>query len=655
MTDRNNFQKMTLFSFVALAAMSGFCGTNGGRTSAPVTVRFPRGGAVVSLSLPDKTHPYVQSLLTEAAQELKMHLDLITGQSVPVVTNLQSDSSRYVFWVNAAPMNDKDVLACEEARWRVTPRGAWLYGGNPAGVGYAVTDFLEEGLGVRWPWGTNIAFRAMNPLVVSKAEGRFVPAVPFHHIRKPKGMVKRPVWLARLRDGGWESPNYGHAFVGWGARFAATHPEWVAMRADGKRLPTGFPADKTIVEAAATKHRSGMPLTDRMSMCFTAPGLAEQLVEDWKRKGAREWINTCDNDVGGAELCHCPNCTALDEPKPADELPNRVTHLSDRAVWFAKKCLALARPINPKVRATIYAYNGTERAPQREKVENGDVVAVIVPTKCSMPAVKRLYGGWTAMGFKNFGVRPNHHGYYRSTALPMGCEKLMFDKWQYEYSIGARWFDYDAGNREYPQEYVKDYVLMKAMQDPSKPFEYWMDHYCQAFGAAKGDVKDYYRYWREDVWDKRIMPNLEELEKPYYVIRPLYDHLGKYYSAKDFDETDAILARALGRPGLLRADRERVKELAFCNRHGRLFFEAVTKKTDTASAALARFRKDHGLPTVFWDEWYIHDITGVKTYLYKTNPKDVPIYFRNRDRKKGIFVPFAEDDIPGTGVEALKK
>ena len=569
---------------------------------------------------------YVRAAWFGAAEELRLHLKLITGCDVAVVSNGEAKAA-FVFRVGAAPADDAGPFEGEEARWRVDASGAWFYGDKVPGPGFAVTDFLENALGVRWPWHTNVSYRTQNPIRLSRTEGRWKPGVEGHNFRRMR-WDPAPVWIQRMRRGAHNVPAYGHGFVGYGKRFAKTHPEWFAMRPDGLRLPWGVPAE------AATNIESYVARMDRMAMCVTAPGLAEQVVADWKRKGARDWINVCDNDVYGSQMCQCANCKALDMPHPDDEPANIVSHLSDRSVNFAKRVVALARKINPKVRGCIYAYNGTEHAPQRERIENDELAVMVVPTRFSLPRIQRLFSQWKAAGFNSFGVRPNRHAYYRISYLPVGSERHFFDVWQCEYKMGARWFDYDAAQRNYAPEYFRDYVIFKAMQDPSKDFAYWENDYMEAFGAAKEDVREWYRYWREEVWEKRIVDHLPEFEaKGFYFIRPLFDNLGRYYREEDFATTAATLQRALARPGLAAQDLERVDELAEFTEGARLLFHAVVDKTEAASKALYEFRKARGIPTVMWEENYIHDITGVKAYLYKHAPEDIPEYIRKKDER----------------------
>lgn len=574
----------------------------------------------------------IRDAYLKAAGELQLHLKLISGVEVPIVTN-GAANAEFVFHVGEAPQDDRGPFEGEEARWRINGKGAWFYGDIRGGAGYAVTDFLEEALNVGWPWLDDVAFTAQNPIRISKTEGRWRPGVKGHRVRKMKNDAA-PIWTYRMRSGSHDDPKYGHAFVGYGKRFAKTHPEWFAMRPDGLRIPFGVPA------SSATNIESYVDKMDRMAMCVTAPGLAEQVVDDWKKSGAKDWINVCENDVYGNQMCQCANCKALDMPHPDSEPETYICHLADRYINFSKRVVALARETNPRVKGCMYAYLGTTHPPQRERIENDELAVLVVPGRFSRPYIRNLFSGWKAAGFNLFGVRPNRHGAFRVRLLPMGSEKYFFEEWQYEYKMGAQWFDFDTVTKTYVHEYFRDYVLMKAMQDPSKDFSYWEDRYMEMFGAAKDDVREWFRYWREEVWEKHIDANVDKIEHSrkgnFLFIIGILDHLGEYYRDEDFDAADAILRRALARPGLDATNRKRVELLAEHTRGARLLYRAVVDKSEESTRKLYEYRKAQGLPLVTWEENYVHDITGVKAYIFKHAPEDINEDMRRWERKRKL-------------------
>ncbi len=162
------------------------------------------------------------------------------------------------------------------------------------------------------------------------------------------------------------------------------------------------------------------------------------------------------------------------------------------------------------------------------------------------------------------------------------------------------------------------------MCEPERPFEYWEQHHCAAYGAAAEDGRDYYRYWREEVWDARLLPDLDAVAtrgKYCNFARGLTWSLDDYYRAEDFDETDAILQRASARE-LAPAQHARLDELILANEHARLTLNAIVTTGIPEfehSQALLDFRTAHrdDVPLnrigLFANETRFGDITGLKS------------------------------------------
>ena len=176
------------------------------------------------------------------------------------------------------------------------------------------------------------------------------------------------------------------------------------------------------------------------------------------------------------------------------------------------------------------------------------------------------------------------------------------------------------------------------MQDPSKDFAYWENHYCEAFGAAKDDMKAYFRFWRE-IWKTRIESHVEEYTKVGFDFgRPFLTRLGKFYSLDDYDGAEAILDKALARPGLATGHRALVKEMKDAFVHARLFYAATTKRCEQNANALYNYRVAHGIVPVLWHESYYNDLCGVYEYMKKNSPADevakLPHYVRNHEERR---------------------
>ena len=542
-----------------------------------------------------------------AADELQLHLKLITGVDVPVLE--KASAGAYAFAILPSKIGGNPE-ACE---WEVTEQGA-TFRGNAY---FAVLDFLENALGVRWPEEDFIAYDAQNPLVVTKLSGAWVPELKIRTIRMAKSRNSKNAealakFARRMREGRHDAPVYGHAFTKHWMFYGKDHPEYFAMRKDGLRGPKNVKAEELMGNIAV--YAANVATT--LGVCVTSTGLVEQIVADWKKAGAKEYINLCENDIPGQDSCHCPACRALDVvPEKVD--PKWETHYADRYVWFGNQVLAAARKVRPDVKVCYYAYNATQDAPKRE-VPDPAAVAGIVPTYFSDSYVSNYVGSWKRVGLAHFFYRPNRHYYYDCPYLPMGSEEHFLRIFQYLYSQGAIGFDYDAPSARHGSfDWLDRYVLDHAMQDPSKPFSHWEDHYCSAYGAAAADVKAYFRYWREEVWNKRLEPYMDDIArrgKWFNFGRGVLQHLGEYYKASDFDAAERHIAAAEARE-LSPSGRKLVEMLRVRHDHARVFFEAVAHKSKANTEKLIAYRRAHGYPLYTWQEQYYGDITGVEGLL----------------------------------------
>ena len=537
-----------------------------------------------------------------AAEELKLHLDLIGGTDVPVAAKATPGS--YTFRFDTAVIGGND----EACSWEVSPTGTVMRGN----AYFAVVDFLENALGVRWANGDAISYTAQSPVVVRKTRGEWAPGIK---IRCMRGFSVGPVYsqyARRMRAGRHDAPSYGHAFTKYWQRFGRDHREFFAMRRDGIRGPYKSKPEELSADVAVYLAKDG----ESVGMCVTSTGFVAQVVADWVAAGKKEYINLCENDVPGQYSCQCPACKALDVvPEKVD--PKWETHYADRYVHLANTVLAEARRYRPDVKACFYAYNATQDAPRRERPDPAVCVG-LVPTYFDNGYISRYVGSWKKAGAKRFFYRPNRHCYYNIPYLPYGGERHFFGILQYLVGQGCIGFDYDGpGPRKGGFEWLENYILHHAMQDPSKPFEHWEDHFCSAYGASADDVKAYYRYWREEVWEKRLEPNMNDIVRVglcFNFGRGLLQHLGDWYKAEDFAAAERFVAAAEAKP-LAKPQKELVRRLRVAHDHARVFFEAVAHKSKANTEALVAYRRAHGYPLYTWQEQYYGDITGIEGLL----------------------------------------
>ncbi len=583
-------------------------------------------------------------LAASAAQELAKHLRLITGAEVGIVAGDSVGAGRYPFYVGIAPPGEVRPFAPEEARWAVKADATYLYGEANNGALFAVYGFLEETLGVRWigPGERGTAFTRQSPLTLRSGESSWAPGLLLRKLRvdarpgiypqKKESVadfwdfMRTPAahdqyanderaWQLRMRMGAHAEINYGHAFTNWWRMYGQTHPEYFALKQDGKREPEQMKSDKPIYTADNPRGFQNIKL------CPSNPEVARQIVRNWVAAGRRtKWINVCENDSPPVNFCTCAECTKLDVEKPGEKPGD---HLTDRYIHLANAVAREARLLDPEAGAVIYAYNETEQPPRRERVDENVLIAV-VPTTADLTALDALLGGWHAAGARQMLIRPNLLLYYASTVMPMGFEKQMFDVFQVAYRNGAVAADYDALTGFWSSCGLGYYVLAKSLSEPSRTFDYWLDHYCAAYGPAAAEARAYFTFWRTELWEKRLQPDMDKIittGRYFNFARGLMWSLDRYYTPADFDRAEALLQPALQKD-LTAAQKDRVRELVLTTQQARLTYQAVCAKGAEKfeySRALLAFRHEHqddltsSWLGVFGNEAHFGDLAGLKT------------------------------------------
>ena len=457
-----------------------------------------------------------------AAGELQKHLKLITGVEIPI----QGKADGQFAFTLGNPPSDAG-LQPEEARWQVSRNGVHIYGGPRNGTAFAVYDFLEKQFKVRWiePGDRGISYPEMKMLKLEETSGHWTPGrlaqrrirhelFPYNgypydmpgqfiianrgynsnlpkemHLTKQEYDAKLKeirMWHLRMRMGSGLSLSYGHAFTNWWKKYGKTHPEYFSL-INGKRGPKN----------------AGMP--DTVKMCVSNPELHKQIVEEWRKRNMPKCINICENDWGG--YCECPECRKLDmPPAPGAKWDD---DLSDRYVYFANKVLELASRHRPDVIATAYAYGVYKNAPRREKV-SPQLVLGFVPSKFDLPGAEANYRAWAEAGAKQLFLRPNDH-HAISIGLPTGGEKQLFKAFKLGFKYGIIGTDYDSSHNFWPAVGIADFILARAHTHPEDTFEQHEQEYYAGFGKAAEEVGEYYRYWRQNVWDNRIYPDRKEI------------------------------------------------------------------------------------------------------------------------------------------------
>lgn len=600
----------SLFTLVFVAVLGLVAPARAAAAPASIVVD-PRESVIVT---PAQTNPVIDY----AVQELNRHVALITGQKLPVATVAAAPAGKFLLYVGIRPDDDAAPFATEEARWRVTPRGLWLYGrdeirgkkgattgldaalasDNQAGTLFAVYEFLEGELGVRWiePGDAGIVCQPAAKLTLTPGQGNWTPELVQRHMRMaykdtlrdmalndsnvPAAMQFTPaeleqraqdelIWRRRMRMGGDINFTYGHAFREWWAKYGKTHPEYFALGKNGKRGP----------ESAK--------LADRVKMCVSNPELVQQIVKDHFAAHRGLVVNACEND--SRNFCRCDACKALDVVLPGEEnldVDERV--LTDRYVHFTNAVEREAKKYDPNAKTVFYAYSRYNLPPRREKLDDGVIVFLLPNLAMTTAELDKYYRDWKAANAKEVYMRPND--LCQDTGLPIGFEEHMFNKFKLaDQYFQLRGTDYDTCWGFWPTSGLTNYVMARAFYRPERSFADWTSEYYRTYGAAQGDIADYYAHWRQ-VWNRRVLPNLARIDELTPGLKLLRNKMANLpdlmYDAADFDQTDAMLQRALSRP-LNSAERARVQTLVLANQHNRLTWRATVANRVASTATPA--------------------------------------------------------------------
>ena len=572
--------------------------------SKPTSVVLNPENCVIVLPAKLGSSKYISKYNKTIADELQKHLILATGVEIQMVTEGEVPIGKYTFNIQKKPDDDEKAFADQESRWRITETGAFFYGdtvhdGYWYGAANAVYSFLEDQLGVRWlePGDKGIFVPKSSSLKLNLGEFNWIPELMFRTIRCRTKNVDNNLWKKRMRMGG-SRPGGGHAFCTWWKKYGKTHPDYFALNKFGKREPVKMPK---------AHQTDGF-----VKICASNPGVVDQIIKNWlPRKKRTKYVSACMDD-GVENFCECEKCKKLDVMRKGEKFGENLT---DRYAYLANAVARDARKHRGDAWAVMYAYLTTIQPPRMVKLEP-NVVVQIVPyvTPLDLDVQKKLFEGWRKAGARKMALRPNYHWKYLHGALPLGIEKQMFDVFQIVLKEGVVSVDYDSFKDNWAYSGFSNYVLAHAFAEPGKSFEHWEKEYYQGYGQAADDVKRYFRYWRNQVFEKRLKPNLVKIAKVGRygsfnrgMMWMLHDNAFKklkaykldggdhLYSDFDFATTDAMLQKALKKE-LNDGERYRVNQLLLANQRSRLLFDALTTSGPAKFAAALKLRdwmKEH--------------------------------------------------------------
>ena len=393
-----------------------------------------------------------------AADELEKHLKLIAGRVG------DGEGLRFVF---GKPSGVKgEAYAAFAMRKGNT---IWFWGDDNGkkrfpyyGSAFAVYGFLENVLGVKWvrPGDDGIVFKPC-----SKVD---IPDNWTYEFRCPyeTALIRKvePVFARRMRYAQRRPFKYGHAFRDWQKRFLKDHPEYLGLAPDGTR-------------GVMEKYMG------REKLCLSNSNVIEVIINEWKAKGAGNYLNLCPND-GTPGYCFCKDCRALDADRPDEPFFH---HKTDRYLNFWNRVMAKAVEINPDVKGVTYIYSYYRFKPRRERIQFPDnMLFGMVPSMND--DYQGDFRGFKAVGLKNFFFRPNYLAY--KGKLPRGLERYLYDTFHYYHKEGSIGIDYDGAPS--PVKEIEYYVVFRQVAFPKLSYDTIVDEWCSQYGVAAETVKAYH-------------------------------------------------------------------------------------------------------------------------------------------------------------------
>ena len=279
-----------------------------------------------------------------AAEELQLHLRLISGATLPVIDDATPRRGHEIL-LGCARDSARTNAEPEDFRIETKDGNLIISGGRPRGTLYGVYTLLDEQLGCRW-------FATGATRIPSNATVRIPPMNVSHHprfeYREPQAHCGfDPVWSARNRmnsafkvpftDGQGDSVRYVpgyfvHTFdkLVPSSKYFAEHPEYYAL-VDGKRQPS------QLCLANADVQRIALEEARRELRAHPEAGI----------------ISISQNDGGG--YCQCPLCQAVVDREGSQSGP---------ILEFVNRIAAALRDEFPNVAIDTLAYFYSEKPPK---------------------------------------------------------------------------------------------------------------------------------------------------------------------------------------------------------------------------------------------------------------------------------------------------
>ena len=441
-----------------------------------------------------------------AASELQLYLEKAAGVKLPIAT--APAAGKKAIFVGDSPAARQlgmssdglkpegfliktagDSLALIGKDTPGDPRSMHWRSAPQTGTLYAVYDFLERCLGVRWfvpgPLGEVVPKTAK--VEVGEINLRDAPGFVSRDIGTPRGggNMEDNLWQRRNKAGHSLITEHSHnwAYIlplppspkGWPAWMEPKqprldHPEYYAM-VDGRRVLTHAVALDPIM--------SGQVCTGNPDVVNI---FAEAAVEHLERNPDKTMFSVSPNDGGG--FCECPECRALD----VELFPSGRPVLTDRIFAFYNQIAGEVERRCPAKGLGCYAYSYFAAPPKRVvphrnlyiwNVHNGAGWTFADPKSREQGYAD--FRAWSKLSDNMF-----FYSYYQGLQFPLSTTATLGDLFRFLKSAGAKGaYLYAIGS--WGGSPLDHYLTARLMWDPSLSAEALADdYYDKFFGGETG-------------------------------------------------------------------------------------------------------------------------------------------------------------------------
>ncbi|MBK8035704.1 MAG: DUF4838 domain-containing protein [Verrucomicrobiaceae bacterium] len=529
------------------------------------------GQPQVVIIVPEGLYKYVQrpaeqltgdgAVVSLAAVELADYLEKVCGTRPQIGTETQKGLPEgpriYVGHCKAnadlAPKPEEIVVLTRNGDLHLCGGDSGPGGMICKGTLFAVYDFIERELGVRWlfpgehgevvpKWATitiadlnrreqpRIAKRKLRNVAVSREE-TFAPVlekwgVSLEAWKTAQGEVATGPWHRRMRLGQRIEIHGGHAFAGWWEKHGKEHPEWFALQPDGTRTQT--------------------PVRERLCKSNAAlwDEIARVKIAAFKADPSLLTASISPNDGGKNKFCMCEGCRALDPaeaPKilgdsqlidPATKQPfAEYPSLSDRTFTFFNEIATRVGREMPDRDLVAYAYSVYRSVPVKVKHLQPNLIIGYVGMNLSE------IEAWSRIAPKLF-IRPNDLGPAIDLGMPRNNAAWFAQAVKSGVEHKAIGFDFDNGHGNWSAHGLDYYVLCKAMWNPDLDVAATISDYCRAaYGPAAEVMQQYHAVLAKISEQVRADPELGPR-------KPRAARLRRYYSEEALQALEAILKSA---------------------------------------------------------------------------------------------------------------